>query len=180
MKNNLTEIYNQSRDKGKLVEINAKLLSDKNQKDKSIKPDGETLNNYLFYNIPARYSIQIFYDNKPIKTKSKGSAKTSNESLIVFFPQLGEVSALPSKFKELSIVFYEDIGAIKEIKFSKKASADSDKVQMAYASADSLISLRQKYIESKEEDTEEEEESEEADEQVIRLIIEKVAEEEEN
>ncbi len=127
---------------------------------------------FLVYNIPAKYNVQLRFDGKPLKSFANPDDEKGSDLFEIYFPQKGSMAALPYDFKDMKIVFYEDIGAIKEIKYNKAVALDATGVAMGVAALDSIISLRTKIKESKKEDPVEDD-TEEVKEQVIRLIIQK-------
>jgi Domain of unknown function (DUF4831) len=127
---------------------------------------------FLVYNVPAKYSIELLLNDKKLKSYTSASDEKGTEEYEIWFPQKGHMEALPYGFKELKVTFFEDIGAIKELKYMKGANLDARSISSGITALDSLVSLRSKYKESKKEEPVEE--KEETKEQVIRLIIDKV------
>lgn len=128
---------------------------------------------FMRYNIPAKYSLQLLLDGKPLKSFKNSEDKKGTDIYTMYFPQKGIEGVLPTDFKESSIVYYEDIGAIKSISFSKEATVNTSAVQAIYAAADSVISLkdaRQAYLDDKNSD-DEDDDTEETEETVIRIIF---------
>lgn len=126
---------------------------------------------FLVYNVPIKYSIELVLDNKKLKSFASTTDEKGSDHYEIWFPQKGHMEALPYSFKELKVTFFEDIGAIKEIKYLKGANLDATSITSGITALDSLVSLRNKYKESKKEKPVEE--KEEIQEQIIRLIIDK-------
>lgn len=129
-------------------------------------------NGFLRYNKPPKYTLQLLWDGKPLKTFKDSEYKKGVDVFTMFFPQNGSIEVLPGNFKDANIIFYDDIGGIKEIKFAKKNNLDATIIQSSFAAADSLISLRKTVKEYNSKDETDNEETEEAEETIIRLIIE--------
>ncbi|WP_298754885.1 DUF4831 family protein [uncultured Psychroserpens sp.] len=125
---------------------------------------------FLYYNIPAKYTLQLQYDNKPLSSFKSEKDKEGNDDYTIFFPQLGQVAYLPKDFKEANIVYYEDTGGIKSAKLSKEATVDANKIEGYYTALDSI---RKTLKAIKKNNKPVEDEVEEVEEQVIRLIIDK-------
>ncbi len=164
--------------KGKKLEVVSTLLSSQKTEEatsfRTRTPGSSKIqqNNFLRYNMPAQYSLQLLKDGKPLKTFKDSEDKKGLDLYKVYFPQNGDVGILPNKYKEMSVIFYEDIGAIKELKFKKDAIGTSS-LDQSYAAIDSLFSLKEQIKAFKEakKDTSEEESSEEEQETVIRIIF---------
>jgi hypothetical protein len=159
--------------KAKKLEIRAAKLNSVPVQSTTVNGSKES-EAFLFYNVPAKYSIQLFYDGKPLKSFKSSEDKKGNDIYTMYFPQRGVVNSLPADFKESSITYYEDIGAIKTVKFKREATLTSERLGMAAAAADSLRVLRdarKAFLEAKNSD-ESEDETEEVEETIIRLIIE--------
>lgn len=145
------------------------------QKSNTSSTDGgdkNYLNTFLYYNVPAKYEITLNYGGKPIPIYGSKDQKEGNDDYQVYFPQLGKIAALPVDFKEASIVYYEDIGALKSAKFVKAVEDDVSRIQTGYEVLDSIRNVFKAIKEDNTPDVEEDEVDEESEEQVIRLIIE--------
>lgn len=165
-----------NKDTVKTLKIKATRLSNEpvvraTPKNKSLSAKEEV---FLRYNIPAKYRLELLFDGKPLKSFADSEDKKGTDTYTMYFPQFGTVGVLPAKFKDMTAVFYEDTGALKEIKFTKAATSTATEIQASYAALDSIISLREKYLAYKESKKAKDEEpaDEEVEETVIRLIIE--------
>jgi len=131
---------------------------------------------FLRYNLPRKYTLQLLWDDKPLKSFANSEDKKGLDQYSMYFPQNGGVGILPNNFKDANIIYYEDIGAIKEIKLSKVATLDAKTIGTSFAAADSIVSLRSTiiaYNKAKKAESNTEDETEETQETVIRLIVEK-------
>jgi len=126
---------------------------------------------FLVYNVPAKFKLTLVFDGKPLKSFQSEEDEKGTDIYEIYFPQRGMMAALPVDFKEMKVVFIEDLGSIKEIKSSKGAELTATQVSAGVAALDSVLTLRNKIRESKKEKPAAEE-TEETKEQVIRLIIE--------
>lgn len=124
---------------------------------------------FLVYNLPAKYSVQLLFNGKALKSYANAEDEKGTDLYEIYFPQKGTMGAMPFDFKDSKVVFYEDIGAIKEIKYVTNATLNTTSITQGSAALDSIVSLRNKYKESKKEEIATVEETKE---QVIRLIIE--------
>lgn len=140
------------------------------QPRKKFESSAKAGKHFLVYNIPTKYTIQITFDGKALKSFASSDDPKGLEQYEVYFPQKGSMAALPYDFKDMKVVFFDDIGAIKELRSSKEAILTAANVSSSFAAVDSILSFRNKIKESKKE---EEPATEEVKEQVIRLIIEK-------
>ena len=153
--------------------INAPPKTQQNSSDNS-STEKTVTNAFLYYNVPEKYELTLSYQKKPLPSFTAKDQKEGADDYQVYFPQLGKVAFLPADdFKEASVTYYEDIGAIKSAKLAKGAQADAEKVESFYKSVDSLRTTINAIRDSKEVKNEEPTE-EKVEEQVIRLIIENV------
>ena len=135
---------------------------------------------FLHYNIPAKYTLTLQYDNKPLNVLAKLKDKEGSDDYNVYFPQLGVVGYLGKDLKEADVVYYEDTGAIQSAKFQKEPSITAERVEGIYSALDTIVRTRQAIREKKEEEAKlasaaSEEVEEVVEEQVIRLIIDNTA-----
>lgn len=170
------EISKQVSSSGKLLKL--VVLSDLTPQDLSVlnteatEKEGKINSEaFLFYNVPAKYKLQLQYDGKVLSSFNSDKYKDGNNSYSVFFPQLGKVTYLPKDFKEANVVYYEDIGGLKSAMLAKEASINAERLEGLYSSLDSIRKTF-KVIKENNAPKEEIEQTEEVEEQVIRLIIE--------
>jgi len=140
--------------------------------------DGHTVEGdaFLYYNIPAKYTLTLGYGGKPLKAFSSKEDKKGTDDFDVYFPQLGAIGYLGIDFKEANITYYEDTGGLKSAKTTKDAAITAERVEGLYSAVDSIIRTGQAIKEKRENEKKEalaseEETEEEIDEQIIRLII---------
>ncbi len=126
---------------------------------------------FLRYTIPPKYSIELEYDGKKLKSFKDLKDKDGSNSFSMYFPQLGPVGVLPADFNGAEFVFYEDIGAIKSIKYSNDPIEEAE-IEGTAAAIDSLIAYKakKKAIDDAADDTDSTDD-EEVEETVIRIIF---------
>jgi hypothetical protein len=138
----------------------------------SPETSGNQTQAFLYYNVPAKYELTLTYNGKPIVSYSSKEQKEGSDDYQLYIPQFGRIAFLPADdFKEASVTYYEDLGALKSSKFTKEARADAEKTESLYKAIDSLRTTI-KAIKAKNQEEEEEPAEEKVEEQVIRLIIE--------
>ncbi|MBS9462883.1 DUF4831 family protein [Flagellimonas sp. 389] len=169
--------------KTKKLELKAKKLINAQKIDvrepRTILVEGEqgkelNVDAFLYYNIPSKYELFLVYDGKPLSSYSSSEDKKGKDVYTAFFPQIGKVAYLPKDFKEANVVYYEDIGALKSVKFVKEPDVTAERVEGIYMALDSIRKVSKALKEKKKEENKEdvEEVEQEIMEQVIRLIIE--------
>lgn len=131
-----SSIYNKKENKDFI--LNLKKLSVQNPVKIEATNVTELPNSFLHYNIPAKFEISIKFDNKKLSTFGSKDQKEGADDFQIFLPQLGTVGVLPTDFKEANIVYFEDTGGIKSIKYSKASEIDAEKLGTLYNSLDSL------------------------------------------
>lgn len=99
----------------------------------------------IYYIFTANYALALLGNRGQLKSYKKEEGRKSAESYTMYFSQFGEVGVIPDSFKESSVVYCKDAGALKEIKYSGEASRTKEAAESVCATADSLRALREAY-----------------------------------